>query len=34
MAYKISGGTLQPAANSIASHNLTHKSAAAAEIAS
>lgn len=34
MAYKISGGTVQPASNSIAAHNLTHKSAAAAEIAS
>ena len=33
MAYKISSGTVQPAANSIAAHNLTHKSAAAAEIA-
>lgn len=34
MAYQISGGTVQPASNSIAAHNLTHKSAAAAEIAS
>lgn len=33
MAYKISGGTVQPASNSIAAHNWTHKSQAAEEIA-
>lgn len=33
MAYDISGGTVQPAANAIASYNLTHKAVAAAEIA-
>ena len=34
MAYQISGGTVQPAANSIKAHNFTHKSQAAEEIAS
>ena len=33
MAYKISGGTVQPASNSIAAHNLTHKAVGAIEVA-